>query len=66
LNFRISSTEYVEETLPNEPQWRLEDTVKLSGILAEHGVDLLVASAGGNNPAQKIKTGPLQAVGYAY
>ena len=42
----------------DEPSWRSEDTVRLAGILAEHGVDLLDVSTGGIHPAQKIKGGP--------
>ena len=40
--------------MPNEPSWTLQDTVKLAGILAEHGVDLLDVSSGGLHPAQKV------------
>ncbi len=54
----ISATDWLEETLPNEPSWRSEDTVRLAGILAEHGVDLLDVSTGGIHPAQKITGGP--------
>lgn len=45
--------------MPNEPSWKIEDTVKLSGILAEHGVDLIDVSSGGNHPSHKIKIGML-------
>ncbi|KAI0770470.1 FMN-linked oxidoreductase [Fomes fomentarius] len=58
LFLRISATDWLEETLPNEPSWRSEDTVRLAGILAEHGVDLLDVSTGGIHPAQKITGGP--------
>ncbi|KAI6029776.1 hypothetical protein BKA83DRAFT_4223049 [Pisolithus microcarpus] len=50
LFFRISATDWLEESLPNEPSWRSEDTVKLASILADHGVDLLDVSSGGNSP----------------
>ncbi|KAI6021123.1 hypothetical protein EDC04DRAFT_2939307 [Pisolithus marmoratus] len=50
LFFRISATEWLEESLPNEASWRSEDTVKLAGILADHGVDLIDISSGGNSP----------------
>ncbi len=53
----ISATDWLEESLPNEPSWRSEDTVRLAGILAEHGVDLIDVSTGGVHPAQKIKGG---------
>ncbi|GBE88888.1 NADPH dehydrogenase afvA [Sparassis crispa] len=58
LFLRISATDWLEESLPNEPSWRIEDTVRLSSILAEHGVDLLDVSSGGTHPMQKIKGGP--------
>ncbi|KAI0632054.1 hypothetical protein C8Q77DRAFT_1158732 [Trametes polyzona] len=58
LFLRISATDWLEESLPNEPSWRSEDTVRLAGILAEHGVDLLDVSTGGLHPQQKIKGGP--------
>ncbi|RPD54649.1 FMN-linked oxidoreductase [Lentinus tigrinus ALCF2SS1-7] len=58
LFLRISATDWLEESLPNEPSWRSEDTVRLAGILAEHGVDLIDVSTGGVHPAQKIKGGP--------
>ncbi|KAG1845484.1 hypothetical protein DFJ58DRAFT_664286, partial [Suillus subalutaceus] len=54
----ISATEWLEEALPNEPSWRVEDTVKLAGILAEHGVDFLDVSSGGSHPKAIMKSGP--------
>ncbi|TEB34070.1 NADPH dehydrogenase [Coprinellus micaceus] len=58
LFVRVSATEWLEESLPNEPSWKSEDTVRLAPILYEHGVDLLDVSTGGNHSAQKIKGGP--------
>lgn len=55
---RISATDWLEESLPNEPSWRSEDTVQLAGILADHGVDLIDISTGGGHSQQKIKGGP--------
>jgi len=56
---RVSATEWLEESMPDEPSWRLEDTVKFAQILAEKGyIDLIDISSGGNHPAQKIKAGP--------
>jgi len=55
LFLRISATDWLEESLPNEPSWQSADTVKLAGILATRGVDFLDVSTGGNHPAQKIK-----------
>ncbi|EMD39897.1 hypothetical protein CERSUDRAFT_150644 [Gelatoporia subvermispora B] len=58
LFLRISATDWLEEVLPKEQSWRSEDTVRLAGILADHGVDLLDVSTGGNSPQQKVKGGP--------
>ncbi|KAI0688871.1 FMN-linked oxidoreductase [Earliella scabrosa] len=58
LFLRISATDWLEESMHDEPSWRSEDTVRLAGILAQHGVDLLDVSTGGIHPAQKIKGGP--------
>ncbi|KAG2038404.1 hypothetical protein BDR03DRAFT_304516 [Suillus americanus] len=58
LFLRVSATEWLEEALPNEPSWRVEDTVKLAGILAEHGVDFLDVSSGGSHPKAIMKSGP--------
>ncbi|THH32908.1 hypothetical protein EUX98_g1241 [Antrodiella citrinella] len=55
---RVSATDWLEESLPHTPSWKSEDTVKLAGILADHGVDVLDVSTGGNHPKQKIKGGP--------
>jgi len=66
LFLRISATDWLEETLPDQPSWRIEDTVKFAGIIAEHGVDLIDVSTGGNHPAQSVKIGPLAHVDAAY
>ncbi|KAI0755189.1 FMN-linked oxidoreductase [Daedaleopsis nitida] len=65
LLLRVSATDWLEESLPNEPSWRVEDTVRLAGILADHGVDLLDVSSGGVHPAQKIKGGPAYQASFA-
>lgn len=44
-----------DETLPNEPSWRIEDTIRIAHIFAEHGVDFIDISAGANSPAQSVK-----------
>ncbi|KAL5536987.1 OYE32_1 [Sanghuangporus sanghuang] len=54
LFLRISATDWLEESLPNEPSWTVPDTVKLAAILAAHGVDLLDVSSAGLHPAQRI------------
>ena len=55
MYLRISATDWLEESFPNEPSWQSADTVKLAGILATRGVDFLDVSTGGNHPAQKIR-----------
>ncbi|KAF7980703.1 hypothetical protein HWV62_37161 [Athelia sp. TMB] len=63
LFLRISGSDWLEESLPNEPSWTSADTVRLAPLLAEHGVDLLDVSSGGSHPKQKIKgygAGPYQ------
>ncbi|KAI0948189.1 hypothetical protein AcW1_009770 [Taiwanofungus camphoratus] len=65
LFLRISATDWLEESLPNEPSWRSEDTVRFAPILAEHGIDLLDVSTSGVHPAQKIKAGPLYQVPFS-
>ena len=53
----ISATDWLEASLPGEPSWRSEDTVRFAGILAAHGVDFLDISTSGNHPAQRIARG---------
>lgn len=65
VHLRVSATEWLEEVLPDEPSWRLEDTVRLAGVLAEHGVDLIDISSSGMSPAQKIKSGPAYQVPFS-
>ncbi len=48
----------MEKSLPDVPSWRSEDTVRFAPILAQHGVDLLDVSAGGNNIKQTFTSGP--------
>ena len=54
---RISATDWLENVEGIEG-WDVDQTVKLSKILAQHGVDLIDISSGGLHPAQKIKAGP--------
>ncbi|KAJ7236240.1 hypothetical protein C8J57DRAFT_138522 [Mycena rebaudengoi] len=58
LFLRISATDCLEESMPNEPSWRIEDTIKLAPILHAHGVDLLDVSSGFIHPLQKLRGGP--------
>ncbi|KAA1474501.1 FMN-linked oxidoreductase [Dentipellis sp. KUC8613] len=57
LFLRISASDLLEAQ-PNTPSWTSEDTVRLAGLLAEHGVDLLDVSSGGVSTAQDIKMPP--------
>jgi 2,4-dienoyl-CoA reductase-like NADH-dependent reductase (Old Yellow Enzyme family) len=41
-----------------EGGWTLEETVKLSKILKQKGVDVIDCSSGGQSPLQKIVAGP--------
>lgn len=60
LFFRISATDWLEAASKAEvpDSWTADDTVKLAGILAERGVDVLDVSTGGNHPLQHPHTGP--------
>ncbi|MCJ1237415.1 hypothetical protein MMC14_005400 [Varicellaria rhodocarpa] len=62
LFLRISATDWLEEAEDIE-SWKVEDSVRLAGIIAERGVDLLDVSSGGLHPKQHIHSGP---VGNAY
>ncbi|KAL3464959.1 hypothetical protein BJX64DRAFT_253529 [Aspergillus heterothallicus] len=56
---RVSGTDWLEESRPDQPSWRLEDTVKFAQVLAESGtIDLLDVSTGGTHSAQKIHAKP--------
>ncbi|CAL5874212.1 uncharacterized protein PFLUO_LOCUS8500 [Penicillium psychrofluorescens] len=56
---RVSATDWLENSLPNEPGWRSEDTVRLAEALATQGaIDLLDISTGGIHEAQKVASGP--------
>ena len=52
LFVRISATDWMEGG------WTLDDSVRLAGLLSEHGVDLVDASSGGAVPNAKIAVGP--------
>jgi 2,4-dienoyl-CoA reductase-like NADH-dependent reductase (Old Yellow Enzyme family) len=53
LFIRISATDWMEHS-PETPQWTIQDSIKLSIILSDLGVDVIDVSSGANNPAQKI------------
>ncbi|MCJ1345773.1 hypothetical protein MMC31_003982 [Peltigera leucophlebia] len=57
LFLRISATDWLENE-EGLDSWKVEDTVRLTEILVDKGVDLLDVSSGGLHPNQKIKTGP--------
>ncbi|OTB03217.1 hypothetical protein M426DRAFT_322007 [Hypoxylon sp. CI-4A] len=59
LFVRVSATDWLEEAVGYSGEsWTVSDTVRLAGLLADRGVDLLDVSSGGNHPLQKIKAGP--------
>lgn len=58
LFLRISATDWLEESEPDMESWRVADTVRLSKLLAEKGVDLLDVSSGGLHEKQHIHAGP--------
>jgi 2,4-dienoyl-CoA reductase-like NADH-dependent reductase (Old Yellow Enzyme family) len=58
LFVRISATDWLEESDLKDQSWTLDDTVRLSEILAAKGVDLLDVSSGGNHEKQHIHAGP--------
>lgn len=56
---RISATEWLEESLPDEDSWKLEDTISFAKLLAESAnADVIDISSGGNHLSQKIKVAP--------
>ncbi|KAI0641383.1 FMN-linked oxidoreductase [Trametes meyenii] len=66
LFYRTSATDWLEKVAPEEPSWRLEDTVRLAGLIAEHGVDLIDVSSGGLDPRQKFEfTAPAYQANFA-
>lgn len=70
--FSISGTDRLEISRPDLASWKIEDSIKLSSILADHGVDLMDISTAGvhreqdltlkNTPAfQSDVSGPIKA-----
>ena len=52
LFVRISATDYTEGG------WDLQQSIRLAGLLREHGVDLIDVSSGGNVAGAQISVGP--------
>ena len=50
----ISASDRLENVLPDQPSWRIEDSIRLAHLLAEHGVDVLDVSAAGIHPQQEL------------
>ncbi|CDM30221.1 hypothetical protein DTO013E5_8583 [Penicillium roqueforti] len=63
---RISATDWLENSMPDEKGWKLEDTVEFARALAAQGaVDLIDISTGGIHSAQKVASGPAFQVPHA-
>jgi 2,4-dienoyl-CoA reductase-like NADH-dependent reductase (Old Yellow Enzyme family) len=59
LFVRISATDWLEENPEYQGEsWTNKDSVKLALLLADHGVDVLDVSSGGNHSLQKPVGGP--------
>ncbi|KAJ5909473.1 Aldolase-type TIM barrel [Penicillium tannophilum] len=55
---RVSATDWLEESMPEEKGWKLEDTIEFAKALAAQGaIDLIDISTGGVHSSQKIKSG---------
>lgn len=59
LFVRISATDWLD-TAPDwtGPSWTVDESVRLAGLLARRGVDVLDVSSGGNHALQKVVGGP--------
>ncbi|KAI0891005.1 NADPH dehydrogenase [Annulohypoxylon nitens] len=58
LFVRISATDWLEGVEGYQgDSWKPADAVRLAGLFAERGVDVIDVSSGGNHPLQKIKPG---------
>ncbi|KAJ5122882.1 hypothetical protein N7448_008979 [Penicillium atrosanguineum] len=52
---RVSATDWLEDVMPDEPSWLVEDTVRFAKALADSGnIDVLDISSGGNHHKQHI------------
>jgi 2,4-dienoyl-CoA reductase-like NADH-dependent reductase (Old Yellow Enzyme family) len=63
---RVSATDWLTEN-PEDPRdgWTLDDSVRLAGLLKDHGADLLNVSSGGVVLDAKIAVGPGYQVPFA-
>ncbi|OQE38025.1 hypothetical protein PENCOP_c009G00174 [Penicillium coprophilum] len=63
---RVSATDWLQDNVPAEMHWTLNDTVEFARALAAQGcVDLIDISTGGIHSAQKITSGPAFQVPHA-
>ncbi|GFF49181.1 hypothetical protein IFM51744_07017 [Aspergillus udagawae] len=63
---RVSATDWLESSMPEEHGWKCEDTVRFAEALAAQGaVDLIDISSGGIHNAQKVKAGSAFQVPFA-
>ncbi|RDW91786.1 hypothetical protein BP5796_01180 [Coleophoma crateriformis] len=63
---RVSATDWLEDSIPEEKGWKLEDTVEFAKALAAQGcIDLIDISSGGIHSAQKVHSGPAFQVPFA-
>lgn len=61
LLVRLSAVDFSDEA----HAWQLADSVRLTAVLQQHGVDVVTASAGGFGPPDRATVGPLYQVPYA-
>jgi 2,4-dienoyl-CoA reductase-like NADH-dependent reductase (Old Yellow Enzyme family) len=62
---RISASEWLDNNPDIAESFDIKQAIRLAPLLAEHGVDLLDVSSGGNSPLQKIASGPGYQVPFA-
>ncbi|KAE8359679.1 FMN-linked oxidoreductase [Aspergillus caelatus] len=63
---RVSATDWLETSMPEEKGWKVNDTVRFAEALAEQGcVDLIDISSGGVHSAQRVKSGAAFQVPFA-
>lgn len=63
---RVSATDWLEKSRPEEHGWKIEDTIEFARSLAEQGaIDLIDISSGGVHSSQKVASGPAFQVPFA-